>query len=191
MTAGPPNSSVACRSDATASGAGPQRRLAPLTSGFAHALAVSAPMGCDMREHQARGSFGRVIVVALLAVMLAACDDDDEKSGSPAIPGATGNPGVAPPTVPPPQSSAGTATLEWMPPLTTTDGATLTNLAGYRIYYGTDVTRLVQRIDVNNPGVATYVIEGLAPATYYFAVTAVNAHGAESARSNAGRKEIS
>ncbi len=153
-------------------------------------------MGCDMREHQARGSFGRVIVVALLAVMLAACDDDDQRSGSPAIPGATGNPGAAPPavpppTVPPPQSSAGTATLEWMPPLTTTDGGTLTNLAGYRIYYGTDVTRLVQRIEVKNPGVATYVIEGLPPATYYFAVTAVNAHGAESARSNAGRKEIS
>lgn len=78
-----------------------------------------------------------------------------------------------------------------MPPLTTTDGATLTNLAGYRIYYGTDVTKLVQRIDVNNPGVATYVIEGLAPATYYFAVTAVDARGGESARSNAGRKEIS
>lgn len=127
--------------------------------------------------------------MALLAVMMAACDDD-EKSGSQAIPGPSGNPGVTPPPVPPPPSSAGTATLEWMPPVTTTDGATLTTLAGYRIYYGTDVTRLTQRIDVNNPGVATYVIEGLAPATYYFAVTAVDARGGESARSNAGRKEI-
>jgi hypothetical protein len=144
-----------------------------------------------VRKHQARGSFGRFIVVALLAVMMGACDDDGEKSGSQAVPGPSGNPGVAPPTVPPPPSSAGTATLEWMPPLTTTDGGTLTNLAGYRIYYGTDVSRLVQRIDVNNPGVATYVIEGLAPATYYFAVTAVDARGGESARSNAGLKEIS
>ena len=141
-----------------------------------------------MRKHQARGSFGRVIVVALLAVMMAACDDD-EKAGSPAVPGPSGNPGVAPPPVPPP-SSAGTATLEWLPPVTTTDGATLTTLAGYRIYYGTDVTRLTQRIDVNNPGVATYVIDGLAPATYYFAVTAVDVRGGESARSNAGRKQI-
>jgi hypothetical protein len=56
--------------------------------------------------------------------------------------------------------------------------------------YGTDVTRLTQRVDVNNPGVATYVIDGLAPATYYFAVTAVDVRGGESARSNAGRKEI-
>jgi hypothetical protein len=142
-----------------------------------------------MRKRQTSGSFGRFIVVALLAVMMAACNDD-EKSGSPAVPDPTGNPGVAPPTVPPPSSSAGTATLEWMPPLTTTDGATLTTLAGYRIYYGTDVTRLTQRIDVNNPGLATYVVEGLAPATYYFAVTAIDARGGESARSNAGRKEI-
>jgi hypothetical protein len=30
----------------------------------------------------------------------------------------------------------------------------------------------------------------LAQATYYFAVTAIDAHGSESVRSNAGRKEI-
>jgi len=125
-------------------------------------------------------------------VMLAGCGDDDDKAESQAAANPSGNPGGAPPSVPPPApSSTGTATLEWIPPVTTTDGATLTNLAGYRIYYGTDVTKLVQRIDVTNAGVATYVIEGLAPATYYFAVTAVDARGAESPRSNAGRKEIS
>jgi hypothetical protein len=145
-----------------------------------------------MREHQARGSFGRIILIALLAVMLTACGDDDDKAERQAAANPSGNPGGAPPTVPPPAPvSTGTAILEWIPPVTTTDGATLTNLAGYRIYYGTDVTKLVQRIDITNPGVASYVIEGLKPATYYFAVTAVNARGAESARSNAGRKEIS
>jgi hypothetical protein len=145
-----------------------------------------------MREHQARGSFGRIILIALLAVMLTACGDDDDKAEGQAAANPSGNPGGAPPTVPPPAPvSTGTAILEWIPPVTTTDGATLTNLAGYRIYYGTDVTKLVQRIDITNPGVASYVIEGLKPATYYFAVTAVNARGAESARSNAGRKEIS
>jgi hypothetical protein len=43
---------------------------------------------------------------------------------------------------------------------------------------------------VKNAGVLTYVIEGLKPATYYFAVTAINVYGQESARSNAGRKII-
>lgn len=145
-----------------------------------------------MRKHQGRGSFGCVIALALLTVSMAGCHDDDEKSESHAAIPSGGTGGAPPPTVPPPPpSSSDTATLEWMPPVTTTDGSTLTNLAGYRIYYGTDVTRLVAKIDVKNPGVATYVVEGLAPGTYYFAVTAVNAHGAESARSNAGRKEIS
>jgi len=144
-----------------------------------------------MHEHQARGSFGRIIVVALLAVMLAGCGDDDDKAEAQTAANPSGSPGGAPPSVPTPApSSAGTATLEWIPPVTTTDGATLVNLAGYRIYYGTDVTKLAQRIDITNPGVATFVIEGLPPATYYFAVTAVDARGAESARSNAGRKEI-
>ena len=144
-------------------------------------------LGCDMRVFQSRGSFGGRIVVALLAVMIAACDGSDEKSESQAG-GPSG--GGAPPPVVPPTSSTDAATLDWLPPLTTTDGATLTNLAGYRIYYGTDVTQLSRRIEVQNPGVVTYVIEGLAPATYYFAVTAVDANGAESARSNAGRKDI-
>jgi hypothetical protein len=142
-----------------------------------------------MRKHQARGSLGCVIALALLTVTMAGCGGDDEKPATQAA-APSGGHGGAPPIVPPPPSSSDTATLEWMPPVTTTDGSTLTNLAGYRIYYGKDVTRLVQRIDVNNPGVASYVVEGLAPGMYYFAVTAVNAHGAESERSNAGRKEI-
>lgn len=143
-----------------------------------------------MRGQHGRWSFGRVIVVALLAVMLGACGDDNEKSDSQAAANPSSNPGSSPPPIPAPPPSTGTATLEWIPPVTTTSGATLTNLVGYRIYYGTDVTKLVQKVDVTNPGVATYVIEGLKPAMYYFAVTAIDARGAESARSNAGRKEI-
>ena len=84
----------------------------------------------------------------------------------------------------------GAATVEWLAPQTATDGSTLTNLAGYRIYYGTDVSRMTHKIEVKNAGVLTYMIEGLTPATYYFAVTALNVHGQESARSNAGRKII-
>jgi hypothetical protein len=52
------------------------------------------------------------------------------------------------------------------------------------------VNQLNETIEVSNPGVLTYVVEGLPPGTYYFAVTAFNATG-ESTRSNAGRKIIS
>ena len=143
-----------------------------------------------MRICKSRGALGGRIVVALLAVMIAACNDSEEKSAAQPSGASGDNGGAPPPPVGPPASSSRSATLDWLPPLTKTDGSSLNNLAGYRIYYGTDLTRLTQRIDVSNPGVVSYVIEGLAPATYYFAVTAIDAHGSESVRSNAGRKEI-
>jgi hypothetical protein len=132
--------------------------------------------------------------IAVLTLLLGGCHDDNERVAT-ATPPASGGPPPQPvpppdPSPPPPPQSVGAATIEWLAPLTATDGSTLTNLAGYRIYYGTDFKRMTSRIEVKNAGVLTYVIEGLTPATYYFAVTAINIHGQESARSNAGRKII-
>ena len=75
-------------------------------------------------------------------------------------------------------------------PTTQTNGSTLADLAGYRIHYGKSVTSLDKTIEIRNPSVSSYVVEGLAPGTYYFAVTAFNSRNLESERSNAGRKEI-
>jgi hypothetical protein len=112
---------------------------------------------------------------ALVALSLTGCNEESSSAATP-------------PT--PPAPMVGAATLEWRAPDTYTDGSPLTNLAGYRIYYGTDVAQMQNKIDVTNPGVLTYVVEGLPPNTYYFAVTAVTAAGHESERSNAGRKII-
>jgi hypothetical protein len=43
---------------------------------------------------------------------------------------------------------------------------------------------------INNAGVTTYVVENLAPATWFFAVTAVTSSGAESTHSNVASKQI-
>ena len=43
---------------------------------------------------------------------------------------------------------------------------------------------------IDNVSVTTYVVEDLAPATWFFAVTAVNSVGTESAYSNVANKEI-
>ena len=80
-------------------------------------------------------------------------------------------------------STGGAVTISWTPPTQNTDGSTLTNLAGYHIYYGTNQASLTNIVNIANPGLATYVLSSLSAATYYFALTSVNASGVESPRS--------
>ena len=88
-------------------------------------------------------------------------------------------------------AAAGTADVSWTPPTTNTDGSTLTDLAGYNIYYGTNPNALNQKVQVTNIGVTNYVISGLATGTWYFAVTAYSSAGTESSLSNLASKTIS
>lgn len=84
----------------------------------------------------------------------------------------------------------GSATLSWTPPTANTDGSPLTNLAGYRIYWGPAPGSYPNSVTVNNPGLTSYVVESLVPGTYYFAATALNASGVESAFSGTASKTI-
>ncbi len=87
-------------------------------------------------------------------------------------------------------TTTGTATLSWQPPTSRTDGSTLTNLAGYRIHYGTAPGTFSQKITISNAGITSAVIEGLTPGTWYFAATAYDTSGVESDYSNVGSKTI-
>lgn len=87
-------------------------------------------------------------------------------------------------------SSSYAVTLSWLPPTQNTDGSVLTNLAGYRIVYGTNATTLNQAILLNNPGLTAYMVENLSPATYYFAVKAVTTDGIESDYSAVVSKQL-
>lgn len=89
-----------------------------------------------------------------------------------------------------PGTSSGAATLSWTPPTRNTNGTTLTNLAGYRIYYGTSPSTLTRTVTVNNAGVTRYVIEDLSAATWYFAVRAYTTTGVESANSTTMSKVV-
>ncbi len=82
------------------------------------------------------------------------------------------------------QSPTGVATLSWTPPTTTRDGSALANLAGYKVYYGTSPGSYSSTIVITNPGISTYTIENLLPATYYFVVTAYDSTALESSYSN-------
>jgi hypothetical protein len=87
-------------------------------------------------------------------------------------------------------TTTGSATLSWTPPTQNTNGTTLTNLAGYRIYYGTSSSAMNQRITVANAGVSRYVVESLGAGTWYFNVRAYSSTGAESAASNTASKTV-
>ncbi len=81
------------------------------------------------------------------------------------------------------ETAQGQATLTWVPPAQNTDGTALTNLAGYRIYYGSQANSLTLTIEINNPGTTDYVVGNLTPGTWYFAISALTSAHAESAES--------
>ena len=85
----------------------------------------------------------------------------------------------------------GVATLSWMPPQFNTDNTSLDDLAGFNIYYGTDVNDMTTVIKLENPGLTSYVIENLPVGNrYYFAMTAYNGANIESQLSVVVSKEF-
>lgn len=90
------------------------------------------------------------------------------------------------------QSSAtGSALLSWTPPTENTDGSPLTNLNGYKVYWGPSAGSYSNTVTLNNqPGLSSYVVDNLTPGTWFFVVTALSTSGVESQFSNAASKTI-
>ncbi len=89
-------------------------------------------------------------------------------------------------------SVTGVVTLSWLPPTENTDGSALTDLSGYKIYYGTSPDALTNTIALNNAGLTSYVIENLVvDANYYFAITSINSSDVQSGLSNIANKTVS
>jgi hypothetical protein len=78
----------------------------------------------------------------------------------------------------------GSVTLNWGAPTQNTDGSALTDLAGYRIYYGTSAGNLSNTVQVANAGLTSYMIDNLASGTWYFALKSYSSAGIESTASN-------
>jgi hypothetical protein len=81
-------------------------------------------------------------------------------------------------------TAAGSLSLTWTPPTQSADGSSLNDLASYRIRWGTQTGDHPNLQEVNNPGIASTVIDGLAPGSYYFTVSAVDSSDNESQASN-------
>jgi len=88
------------------------------------------------------------------------------------------------------QVSLGSVTLNWTPPTQNMDDSVLTNLAGFKIYYGTSPDNYPNQITINNPGITTYFVENLTPNTWYFVATAFDSSGMESDFSNVATRTV-
>lgn len=81
-------------------------------------------------------------------------------------------------------TGSGSVELSWTAPTHREDGSPLNNLAGFNIHYGRLPGIYDYRIEIDNPGIATYLVEGLDPGTWYFVLSAYDTDGLESNFSN-------
>jgi hypothetical protein len=88
-----------------------------------------------------------------------------------------GDPGSGPGLNPGPDTG-NSVTLSWDAPATNSDGSDLTDLAGYKVHYGTSSNNYTQSVDIGNSAGAS--ISSLSNETWCFAVTAYDTSGNES-----------
>lgn len=89
-------------------------------------------------------------------------------------------------------SSSKSVTLIWDAPTINYDGTALTDLAGYKVYYGASSRDYIIFMDIGGASCkytggtieCSYTIENLTTGTYYFAVTAYDTEGNMSMYSN-------
>jgi hypothetical protein len=76
----------------------------------------------------------------------------------------------------------GFVSLSWQAPTQRVDGESLSmsEIAGYRIYYGTGSGDYNSVLSVDQPYTFTILIDDLPVGTYYFAMTTVDTNGIES-----------
>lgn len=114
------------------------------------------------------------LLLASSAGLIAACGGGDATTAS-----TSGQP-----------PSSGSVTIAWAAPAFNADGTALTDVSGYRVYYGTSPSALTQSVFVAGSDASSAVISGLASGTYFFAVATVNAAGIASDLSNPASRAV-
>lgn len=120
---------------------------------------------------------GASVSIALIGALLFGCESGspDASTGSSAA-GADTTSGTTGGT-----TASGTATVSWTAPAADING--MSNVAGYRIHYGSAAGSLNHVINVDNAAAASFTVGDLAPGVWYFAVTDYDADKIESALS--------
>ncbi len=76
--------------------------------------------------------------------------------------------------------------ITWVAPIERENNnpISLTEIAGYKIYYGTSLGQYMNDVTINDATAVSHTFIGLAASTYYFAVTTLDTEGRESLYSN-------
>jgi hypothetical protein len=80
--------------------------------------------------------------------------------------------------------------LTWAPPALNSDGSALTDLAAFKVYWGTTLGTYSQSTKIASATARAYTVNGLTTGKWYFVVTALNSKGDESPYSNVWSKTI-
>jgi hypothetical protein len=82
--------------------------------------------------------------------------------------------------------------LAWVAPVARADGSalSLSEIGGYRVYYGTTEGDYPNRIDIADGSADQLTLTDLPPGTYYFVVTTYDTAGRESEYSSGVVKPI-
>jgi hypothetical protein len=76
-------------------------------------------------------------------------------------------------------------TVSWIPPTENEDGSPLTDLAGYRIYYGMLPGEYTETVELDSAaGMTSHLLNNLAPGRYFLVMTSVNSQAMESRHSS-------
>ncbi len=81
-------------------------------------------------------------------------------------------------------------TLSWTAPTENEDGSSLTDLDGYKIYWGTTPGSYPESVTIDNESISTYVVDNISPGTYEFVATSFNQSGVESRYSSPVTKVV-
>lgn len=92
----------------------------------------------------------------------------------------------------PGDTAPGQTRLSWTAPSTRTDSSylPLSDVEGFRVYYGTSSSDLVLLVDINDNSLTEYTTDVLPSGSYFFAVTAYDTEGNESGFSNVINKDV-
>ncbi len=141
----------------------------------------------------------RRTLMALVAtsVLLSGCGTGTTGSVAAILSGGDTSPGASSPaptsqTLSVPAAVKRTVDLSWTAPSTRIDDTAVvpSDIGGYRVYYGNDSKQLQLLKDIQDPTRTTLTTPDLPPGTYYFAITAYDAHGTESGLSNIAQKQV-